>query len=338
VDTNVLFLIATVGIALIFDLINGFHDAANSIATVVSTRVLRPQIAVLWAAAFNMAAMFIFAPRVADTLSNIINIQPNDEGFALVILSGLLGAIFWNILTWLLGLPTSSSHALIGGLSGAGLAYAGLSALHYDLILTTVAFIFISPLLGFVGGFVVMLLNYWVFRHFYPEKVDRIFRKGQLFSAALYSIGHGANDAQKTMGVILAFLVATGHLASDVKLSLFDPQTSWIIISCNLCMALGTALGGWRIVKTMGMRITHLKPMGGFSAETSGAFSLYFATLLGIPVSTTHTITASIIGVASATMPFSGIRWMIAARIVLAWILTLPGSACIGAVIFWMVQ
>lgn len=336
--TEILIPIITVFVALAFDLINGFHDAANSIATVVSTRVLKPQLAVLWAAFFNMAAMFIFAPHVANTLSNIIRIEPNDPGFALVILSGLIGAIVWDLLTWVISLPTSSSHALIGGLSGAALTYAGAGVLNEDLILTTVAFIFVSPLLGFVGGFIIMLANCWIFRKGTPEHIDNIFRKGQLFSAAMYSIGHGANDAQKTMGVILALLIASGHLTAADNLSLLNPHTWWIIVSCNLCMAFGTAIGGWRIVKTMGMRIARLKPIGGFSAETSGALSLYMATMLGIPVSTTHTITAAIVGVASVTTPFSNIRWAIAARIVWAWVLTLPGAALIGSLSFWFLH
>jgi len=338
VPNEMIILFSTVAIALIFDMINGFHDAANSIATVVSTRVLKPQYAVLWAAFFNLIAMFIFAPTVANTLSHIIYIEPNDSKFILVILCGLLGAILWNLLTWVLSLPTSSSHALIGGLSGAGITYAGFGVLHLDLILLTAAFIFISPLLGFIGGFLIMLANAWIFRKSSPDRVDQIFRKGQLVSAALYSIGHGANDAQKTMGVIMAVLIASGSLAAGEELSLFNGNTWWIIVSCNACMAFGTAIGGWRIVKTMGMRLAPLKPVGGFSAETSGALSLFLATMLGIPVSTTHTITASIIGVACITTPIANIRWAIAARIVWAWVLTLPGSALLGSAAFWLLS
>lgn len=327
-------IILTIVTALAFDLINGFHDAANSIATVVSTQVLKPQTAVLWAAFFNFAAIFIFAPKVANTVSKIVKIEPNDPQFLWVIFCGLAGAIIWNLLTWWLSLPTSSSHALIGGLSGAGIAYAGLDVLRYDLLLITVEFIVISPLIGYAGGFLIMLSNYWIFRNAVPIKVTGFFKRAQLCSAALYSIGHGANDAQKTMGVIMALLLASGHLTAQDHLSLSNPKTMWIIISCNLCMALGTALGGWRIVKTMGMRITRLKPMGGFSAETSGAFSLFLATWFGIPVSTTHTITASIIGVASVTTKFSNVKWGIAARIIWAWVLTMPAAGLIGAAFF----
>jgi len=333
-DYSIILIILTIATALVFDLINGFHDSANSIATVVSTQVLKPHTAVLWAAFFNFAAIFIFAPHVADTIAKIVKIEPNDSQFVWVIFSGLAGAILWNLFTWWLSLPTSSSHALIGGLSGAGIAYAGPDVLRYDLLLTTVEFIVISPLLGFIGGFLIMLANYWIFRNAVPMKITDFFKKAQLVSAALYSIGHGANDAQKTMGVIMALLVASGHLTTQDHLSLNNAKTMWIIISCNLCMSLGTAFGGWRIVKTMGMRITRLKPMGGFSAETSGAFSLFLATYFGIPVSTTHTITAAIIGVASVTTKFSNVKWGIAARIIWAWVLTMPAAGLVGAAIY----
>lgn len=331
-------IIVTIFTALVFDLINGFHDAANSIATIVSTQVLKPQTAVLWAAFFNFMAIFIFAPRVADTIAKIVKIESNDPLFMWVIFSGLIGAIIWNLITWWLGLPTSSSHSLIGGLSGAGIAYAGWDVLRYDLLLTTAEFIVISPLIGFVGGFLIMIANFWIFRNSVPVKISNFFKRAQLFSAALYSIGHGANDAQKTMGVIMAVLFAGGHLSSNETLALTNPKTFWIIISCNLCMALGTSLGGWRIVKTMGMRITRLKPMGGFSAETAGAFSLFLATYFGIPVSTTHTITAAIIGVATVTTKFSNVKWGIAARIVWAWIFTIPAAGVIGALCFYLLR
>jgi len=330
--------IVTILIALAFDVINGFHDAANSIATVVSTRVLKPHIAVLWAAFFNFIAMLIFAPRVADTIARILKIEAADPIYVWVILSGLIGAIIWDIFTWWLTLPTSSSHALIGGLAGAGIAYEGFDILRYDLLLTTALFIVLSPLIGFVGGFVIMTLNALLLRKQHPQKIDNFFRKGQLVSAALYSIGHGANDAQKTMGVILALLLASGVVEKGTQLSLTSLSTAWVIVACHFCLALGTAIGGWRIVKTMGMGITSLKPVGGFSAETAGALSLYFATASGIPVSTTHTITASIIGVGTVTTSFSRIKWGIATRIVWAWILTLPAAALVGGVCFYLTQ
>lgn len=335
-EVSLSLIILTIATALAYDLINGFHDAANSIATVVSTQVLKPQIAILWAAVFNFIAIFIFAPRVANTIANIVKIESDDPQFVWVILCGLLGAIFWNLFTWWLSLPTSSSHALIGGLSGAGIAYAGIDVLRFDLLLTTAEFIVLSPLIGFVGGFLIMLANFWIFRNSAPMKITGFFKKAQLLSAALYSIGHGANDAQKTMGVIMGVLIATNSITAQDHLTLFNPKTMWIIVGCNLCMAVGTAFGGWRIVKTMGMRISRLKPMGGFSAETAGAGSLFLATYFGIPVSTTHTITAAIIGVASVTTPFSNVKWGIAARIIWAWIFTMPAAAIISAALFWI--
>jgi len=241
-DFSMTLIIVTILTALVFDLINGFHDAANSIATIVSTQVLKPQTAVLWAAFFNFIAIFIFAPRVADTIAKIVKIESNDPQFMWVIFSGLIGAIIWNLITWWLSLPTSSSHSLIGGLSGAGIAYAGFDVLRYDLLIITAEFIVISPLLGFVGGFVIMIANFWIFRNSVPMKISSFFKKAQLLSAALYSIGHGANDAQKTMGVIMAILFAAGHFSANESLSLLNPKTAWIIISCNLCMALGTSL------------------------------------------------------------------------------------------------
>ncbi|MFN4173891.1 MAG: anion permease, partial [Parachlamydiaceae bacterium] len=263
--------------------------------------------------------------------SKMIKITPQDPSFILVILSGLIGAIIWNLITWALALPTSSSHALIGGLSGAAMAFGGIDTLQYDLLLITALFIFISPFLGFIGGFLIMFLNFALFRKSHPQEIDQLFRKGQLVSAALYSIGHGANDAQKTMGVIFACLLAAGYVTEKETLSLTNPNTSWIIFSCHLAMAIGTALGGWRIIKTLGQRITPLKPIGGFSAETSGAIALFFATATGIPVSTTHTITASIIGVGMVNTPLSRIKWTIARKIVWAWIFTLPCAAIMAA-------
>jgi inorganic phosphate transporter, PiT family len=322
-----------VAVALAFDVINGFHDSANSIATIVSTRVLSPRTAVLWAAFFNVVAMFVFAPAVADTVSKIVKVTPGDPVYIYVVLSGLVGAIAWDLMTWWWGLPTSSSHALIGGFAGAGVAHAGWDVLRWDKIIRTVKFIPLAPVMGLAIAFVLMATVYWIFRKWRPTAVDRLFRRCQLMSAAFYSLGHGGNDAQKTMGIIVALLVASGRLAPDVQLSLVDSRTLWIILSCHAAMGVGTALGGWRIVRTMGMKITKLKPVGGFCAETAGAFTLFLATHSGIPVSTTHTITGSIIGV-GATTKLSGIRWGVAGRIVWAWILTIPAAAIVGALSF----
>ncbi len=330
-------IIATVALALIFDVINGFHDAANSIATVVSTRVLSPRVAVWWAAFFNFVAMFVFAPRVADTISKIVRIDGRDTVYVYVVLSGLVGAILWDLLTWWLGLPTSSSHALIGGVAGAGLAYKGTAIIRWDNIWKTVKFIPLAPLIGLVLAFIVMIIVYWIFRRWRPNEVDRLFRKGQLLSAALYSLGHGGNDAQKTMGIIMALLMAGGLMAPDTKLSLTHLDTVWIILSCHLAMGLGTAFGGWRIVKTMGMKITKLKPVGGFCAETAGAATLFMATHLGIPVSTTHTITGAIVGV-GATNRLSGIKWGVAGRIVWAWLFTIPAAGLVAAGCFYLIK
>lgn len=329
--------IITVIIALLFDVVNGFHDAANSIATIVSTKVLSPKFAVLWAAFFNFIAMFIFAPRVANTIAKIVKIDSLDPAFVYVVLAALLGAIIWDLITWWLGLPTSSSHALIGGLVGAGIAHDGVSVINWHKLVETATFIPVAPLIGFGLGFLLMVIVFWIFKRFSPKKVDNIFRKGQIISAALYSLGHGGNDAQKTMGVIVALLLAAGIFTPDIELTLFHWNTLWIILSCHLAMAIGTAMGGWRIVKTMGMKLTKLKPVHGFSAETSGAITLFFATHLGIPVSTTHTISGSIIGVGSVTN-ISGIKWKIAMNIVLAWILTIPASAFVAAVCFYIFQ
>lgn len=330
-------IIATVVIALIFDIINGFHDAANSIATVVSTRVLSPRVAVLWAAFFNFVAMFVFAPKVADTIAKIVKIDGTDTVYVYVVLAGLLGAIAWDLLTWWLGLPTSSSHALIGGVAGAGLAYRGVDVIRWSNIWKTMKFIPLAPLIGLVLGFAFMIAIYWIFRKWRPDNVDRWFRKGQLVSAALYSLGHGGNDAQKTMGIIMALLMAGGLMSTDHQLSLTNWDTAWIILACHAAMAIGTAFGGWRIVKTMGMKITKLKPVGGFCAETAGAATLFGATFFGIPVSTTHTITGAIIGVGS-TGRLSGIKWGVAGRIVWAWVLTIPASAAISAGCFYLIR
>ncbi|HEX4459108.1 MAG TPA: anion permease [Polyangia bacterium] len=333
--TTSILVILTVAIALGFDVINGFHDAANSIATVVSTRVLKPQTAVIWAAFFNFVAMFLFAPRVADTVSKIVYIKADDRAYVYVILAGLVGAIVWDLLTWWWGLPTSSSHALIGGFAGAGVAHAGWHALRWQSLTEIVKFIFIAPVMGFGLAFLLMIGVFWLFRKWRPARVDRIFRRAQLFSAAFYSIGHGANDAQKTMGIIMAVLLAGGFLPSDAKLSLFSAKTSWIVLSCNAAMGLGTAMGGWRIVRTMGMKLTKLKPVGGFCAETAGAITLFMATHAGIPVSTTHTITGSIVGVGSATTSLSGVKWGVAGRIVWAWLFTVPAAAAVASLCYW---
>ncbi len=328
-------IVGTVGIALIFDIINGFHDAANSIATVVSTRVLSPRVAVLWAAFFNFVAMFVFAPRVADTIAKIVKIDGTDTVYVWVVLAGLIGAIVWDLITWWLGLPTSSSHALIGGVAGAGLAYKGMDVIRMDNIWKTVKFIPLAPLIGLAIGFAIMIGVYWIFKKTRPTDIDRLFRKGQLVSAALYSLGHGGNDAQKTMGIIMALLIAGGVMRPDTELSLTNWDTAWIILSCHAAMGIGTAFGGWRIVKTMGMKITKLKPVGGFCAETAGAATLFGATHFGIPVSTTHTITGAIIGV-GATRKLSGIKWGVAGRIIWAWIFTIPASALISAGCFYL--
>jgi inorganic phosphate transporter, PiT family len=328
-------IILTIGIALVFDVINGFHDAANSIATVVSTRVLSPRVAVLWAAFFNFVAMFIFMPKVADTVSKIVRIEAGDPAYVYVVLTGLIGAIVWDLLTWWWGLPTSSSHALIGGFAGAGMAHKGTSSIRWEKMIATLQFIPLAPLLGLVVGFGIMVAVYWIFRNKRPSDVDSIFRKGQLVSAALYSLGHGGNDAQKTMGIIVALLVAAGIFDLNTSLSLLDPKTMWIIISCQAAMAIGTAMGGWRIVKTMGMRLTKLKPVHGFCAETAGAVTIFLATHMGIPVSTTHTIAGAIVGVGSTTSA-TKVKWSIAGRIVISWVVTIPFSALVAAGCFYL--
>jgi PiT family inorganic phosphate transporter len=321
--------IGLVLIALAFDFMNGFHDAANSIATVVSTRVLKPYQAVLLAAFFNFVALFVFHLSVATTVGKGIIDQGIVDHY--VVLGALVGAIAWNLITWWYGIPSSSSHALIGGLCGAAVAKAGTWSLIPAGILKTVAFILISPLVGMVFGATLMLLVSWLFVRSTPSKVDRWFRRLQLISASLYSLGHGGNDAQKTAGIIWMLLIAAGYLGSK------DPMPYWVVISCYVTIALGTAFGGWRIVKTMGQRITKLKPVGGFCAETGGAMMLFIATGLGIPVSTTHTITGAIVGVGAA-QSVSAVRWGIAGNIVWAWILTIPCSAFMAAVAWWIAR
>jgi PiT family inorganic phosphate transporter len=327
-QTALWIVVTLVALALVFDFLNGFHDAANSIATVVSTGVLRPSRAVLFAAGFNVLALWIFHMGVATTVGKGI-VQPGVVD-VYVVFGALAGAIVWNLLTWWYGLPSSSSHALVGGIVGAGIAKSGIGVLNAGGILKTVAFIFISPLLGYLLGSLIMVLVAWIFRRTRPRKVDRWFRRLQLVSAGAYSLGHGGNDAQKTIGIIWMLLIATGYCTPGG-----DMPPSWVIVSCYIAIGLGTAFGGWRIVKTMGQKITKLKPVGGFCAETGGAMTLFFANILGIPVSTTHTITGAIVGVGS-TQRASAVRWGVAGNIVWAWILTIPASAFIAAIAYWV--
>ena len=315
-------------LAIAFDFMNGFHDAANSIATVVSTGVLKPGQAVLFAAFFNLLALFVFHLSVAATVGKGI-VQPGIVDTH-VVFGALVGAISWNLVTWYYGIPSSSSHALIGGIVGAVIAKAGASALISGGILKTVAFIFVSPVLGFLLGSIMMVVVAWVWRRATPSKVDRWFRRLQLVSAGAYSLGHGGNDAQKTIGIIWMLLIATGYMAGTET----APPT-WAIVSCYTAIAAGTMFGGWRIVKTMGQKITKLKPVGGFCAETGGALTLFLATGLGIPVSTTHTITGAIVGVGS-TQRASAVRWGVAGNIVWAWIFTIPASAFVAALAYWI--
>ena len=313
-------------LAIAFDFMNGFHDAANSIATVVSTGVLRPVHAVVFAAFFNFIAIFIFHLSVAATVGKGI-VQPGVVDTH-VVFGALVGAISWNLLTWYYGIPSSSSHALIGGIVGAVIAKAGVGQLIASGIVKTVAFIFVSPFLGYLLGSLMMVAVAWLFRRTRPGRVDKWFRRLQLVSAGAYSLGHGGNDAQKTIGIIWMLLIATGYTAaSDAAPPL------WVIVSCYVAIAMGTMFGGWRIVKTMGQKITKLKPVGGFCAETGGALTLFVATGLGIPVSTTHTITGAIVGVGS-TQRASAVRWGVAGNIVWAWILTIPASAFVAAVAY----
>src|SRR6266508_1498957 len=322
------FLVFIIVVALVFDFLNGFHDAANSIATVVSTRVLSPQKAVLWAAFFNFVAAFVLGTHVAKTMGKgMIDLDVVTKE---VILAGLIGAIAWNLVTWYYGLPVSSSHALIGGYAGAAVAKAGPGAILISGWSKTLVFIVLAPLMGAFLGFFLMVSVTWIFRRWHPFKLDQLFRRLQLVSAGLYSLGHGGNDAQKTMGIITGLLVTGGYLETfDVPL--------WVILISHAAIALGTMLGGWRIVKTMGTKITKLQPFGGFCAETSGAITLFLATWLGIPVSTTHTITGAIIGV-GATRRISAVKWGVAGRIVWAWVLTIPLAAAVAAVSYHVLR
>ncbi|MDB5866275.1 MAG: phosphate/sulfate permease [Betaproteobacteria bacterium] len=320
-------LVILILVALAFDFMNGFHDAANSIATVVSTGVLRPFTAVAWAAGFNFLAFFLFETKVAATIGKGI-IDPGIVDHY-VIFGALVGAIVWNIVTWLYGIPSSSSHALIGGLVGAGVAKVGPGALITSGLFKIIAFIFIAPLLGMLLGGLLMILVSWVFFRATPRRIDSWFRRLQLLSAAMYSLGHGGNDAQKTAGIIWLLLIAAGYSTTA------DHVPAWVVIACYITIALGTMFGGWRIVRTMGQRITKLKPVGGFCAETGGAITLFLATSMGIPVSTTHTITGAIVGV-GAVRNVSAVRWGVAGGIVWAWVLTIPCSAVVAAVGWWI--
>jgi PiT family inorganic phosphate transporter len=321
-------LVGLIAVALIFDFLNGLHDAANSIATIVSARVLPPEYAVAWAAFFNFIAFLFFGLHVAQTVgTGIISPLVVSNG---VILAALTGAIAWNLITWWAGIPSSSSHALIGGLIGAGLAKAGVSSIVWQGVLKTTAAIFLSPAVGFVLALTLVLAISWIFVRSSPYAVDRTFRMLQFVSASLYSLGHGGNDAQKTMGIIAGLLFANGHLGPQFYVPF------WVVITCQAAMALGTLFGGWRIVKTMGSRITRLTPVQGFCAETGGAMTLFAATGLGIPVSTTHTITGAIVGVGAARR-VSAVRWNVARSIVVAWIVTLPASGLIAAATYALV-
>ena len=320
--------VAIVVLALAFDFINGFHDAANSIATVVSTRVLSPRWAVVWAASFNFAAFFVFGLHVAKVVGKGV-VDPESVTLA-VITGGLIGATFWNLLTWWLGLPSSSSHALIGGLAGAAVASAGPKALISAGLLKTGVFIFAAPLIGMALGWLIMVGTYWAFRRSSPTRVGKLFRRLQLVSAAAYSLGHGGNDAQKTMGIIFLVLITSGYIPRETV----EPPM-WIVFACYTAISLGTLMGGWRIVKTMGQKICKLQPVHGFAAETAGALTLYGATAFGIPVSTTHTITGAIVGVGS-TRGLHAVKWGVATRVVWAWVLTIPAAAAVGALCWWI--
>ncbi|PYX22813.1 MAG: anion permease [Acidobacteria bacterium] len=336
---DVVLVLITILVALIFDFVNGFHDSANSIATVVSTRVLSPKLAVLWAATFNFLAAFFLGTAVAKTIgSGMIRLEYVDQ---YVVLAALFGAIIWDLLTWWWGLPTSSSHALIGGYAGAAMARAALQDHVHSIFAViipqgwykTLIFIVVAPVIGLVLGFLFMLSVYWIFRRSAPQPVDRLFRRLQLLSAAAYSLGHGANDAQKTMGIIAGALYTGGFMSKSDMLATWGHLHWPIILAAHAAIALGTYMGGWRIVKTMGQRITKLKPVGGFCAETAGAITLFTTALAGIPVSTTHTITGAIVGV-GAVHRLSAVRWGIAGRIVWAWVLTIPASALMAAAAF----
>jgi inorganic phosphate transporter, PiT family len=325
-STQLLLVSGLIGVALTFDYINGFHDAANSIATVVSTRVLSPGQAVAWAAFFNFVAAFGFGTAVAKTMGHGM-IDISVVTFA-VIFSGLMGAIIWNLITWFFGLPTSSSHALIGGYAGAAVARAGVSAIILSGWTKTLIFIIIAPLIGLILGWMIAVATLWIFRRWTPLRVDSLFRRLQLVSAALYSLGHGTNDAQKTMGIIAGVLFTAGYI------KVFTIPV-WVILAAHTAIGLGTLSGGWRIIHTMGSKITKLQPVGGFAAETAGAATLFLASSFGIPVSTTHTITGAIVGV-GATRRLSTVRWGVAGQIVWAWVLTIPCAGMIGVITFWI--
>jgi PiT family inorganic phosphate transporter len=320
-------LVLLIAVALFFDFLNGLHDAANSIATIVSTRVLRPQYAVAWAAFFNFIAFLFFGLHVAKTVgSGIVSPDLVDDA---VIFGALMGAIIWNIITWLAGIPSSSSHALIGGIVGAGVAKAGFNAILWKGLSKTIYAIVLSPASGFFLGILLMLIVFWLFVRSTPAFADSTFRKLQFVSASLYSLGHGGNDAQKTMGIIAVLLFSHGMTGGEFTVPF------WVVITCQLAMGLGTLFGGWRIVHTMGSKITRLTPMQGFCAETAGAMTLFGATALGVPVSTTHTITGAIVGV-GATRRVSAVRWNVAKEIVTAWVITMPMSALIAGVFYWL--
>jgi PiT family inorganic phosphate transporter len=324
---------AVVAIALVFDFVNGFHDAANSIATVVATRVLKPWQAVIWAAFWNFVAFAVLPLKVANEIATIVDSHVVSVG---LIFAGLLGAVFWNVLTAYLGLPSSSSHALIGGIVGAGIAKSGGHVVNLDKLRKTAVFIFYSPLIGLALGFTLIVVVMWiVHRMRVRRKVNRTFRSLQLLSAAAFSLGHGANDAQKTMGIIALLLVGAHRLDSNA-LHTADGIPLWVVLSCHGAIALGTMFGGWRIVRTMGTKLTRLQPMGGVCAESAAAATLFFASYQGIPVSTTHTITGAIVGVGSAGR-LSAVRWNVARRVVWAWVLTIPGSAAVAALTYWLV-
>jgi len=332
-DTHWLLVAAIVGAALLFDFINGFHDAANSIATLVSTRVLTPSAAVVWAAAFNFLAYFIFEPAVAGTIGKGI-VDPSAVDLALII-GALGGAITWNLLTWWWGLPSSSSHALVGGLIGAGISKGGVAVLGWHKIITTAAFIFLSPIVGFLAASAMVIVTSWVLRKTPPGRADRYLRPLRYLSAGAFSLSHGGNDAQKTMGIIVVLLFSQGYLGPTFPKG--HEIHTWIVISCYAAMGLGTLSGGWRIVKTMGMRLTKLRSHGGFSAEIGGATAVFMATALGIPVSTTHTITGAIVG-AGAVSNQGRVRWGIAGRIVWAWIFTIPAAAAVSALTYFLAR
>jgi PiT family inorganic phosphate transporter len=337
---SIWFILAIVGVALLFDFINGFHDSANSIATVVSTRVLSPVAAVVWAAFFNFVAAFGFGTAVAKTIgSGLIDISVVDP---LVILGGLTGAIVWDLLTWYYGIPSSSSHALIGGYGGAAVAKSGIHALILAGWVKPILFIFVAPVLGMAFGMTLMIGTSWLLRKKTPRGVDKYFRRLQLLSAAAYSLSHGTNDAQKTMGIIVGLLVASEQLFVDFPIRAFhltdvNVIPTWVILSAHFAIAMGTLFGGWRIVHTMGSRITRLQPVHGFCAETGGAASVFLASFLGIPVSTTHVITGAIAGVGSARR-ISAVRWGVAGRIVWAWVLTIPAAAAMGGLAYFLLH